>query len=178
MRFAFMFIAVFFTFEPTEPVNRSMTLHDFHYSRLNLDWSEESSTWQAILRVFTDDLEEALSRHHGMPVSWKLGDDREHGKANESIEAYTVQHWQLLNSEGAAIPWQFVGKEVDFDLTFIYLETDSMGFMPNMTFTSDGFFELFSDQVNEISVNAQGNSRRIWLTSEDPAEPLFPASHD
>jgi len=47
-----------------------------------------------------------------------------------------------------------------------------------MTFTSDGFFELFSDQVNEISVNAQGNSRRIWLTSEDPAEPLFPASHD
>jgi hypothetical protein len=178
MRIAFMFIAVFFTFEPTELVKRSVPLHDFHYSRLNLDWNAETSTWQAILRVFTDDLEEALSRQQGIPVSWKLGDVSEHVKANESIEAYTVQHWQLLNSEDAAIPWKFVGKEVDYDLTFIYLESDSMGFMPNLTLTSDGFFELFPDQVNEISVNAQGNFRRIWLTSEDPAEPLFPTGHD
>jgi hypothetical protein len=178
MRIAIMIIAVFFTIEPTEPVIDSLTSHDFHYSRLNLDWNPESSTWQAILRVFTDDLEEALSRQQGNVVAWRLGDDREHPKALESIEAYSSSHWQLIDTDDGVIPWQFVGKEVDYDLTFIYLETDSIDFDPHLSFTSDGFFELFTDQVNEISVNAEENSRRIWLTSEDPSEPLFPPHHD
>lgn len=152
--------------------------HDFHYSRFGLQWNAETSTWQGILRVFTDDLEAALS--HDMPesIAWRLGDAREHPQSDAAIEAYSTANWLLTDSTGQALAWTYVGKEVDYDLTFIYLETAPSAVDGACFASSSGFFELFADQVNEFTITTDGSSLRLWLTSEDPTKPIRSQRHE
>ena len=63
-------------------VSIASDVHDFHYSRLGLQWNAETSTWQGILRVFTDDLEAALSYERSEDITWRLGDEKEHPQAH------------------------------------------------------------------------------------------------
>ncbi len=149
--------------------------HDFHYSRLIIDWNSDARTWQGILRVFTDDLEMALNEAREDDMPWRLGDQREYELADEAIFAYAKSHWRLYSKdsrESNELEWNYIGKEVDFDLTFIYLESssthpDSLGAL-----ASDGLFELFDDQVNEVTVQRGDSSIRAWLTQEDPTKTI------
>ena len=153
-------------------------VHDFHYSRFGLQWNAETSTWQGILRVFTDDLEMALNGRSSAPVLWKLGDEREHTESDAAIEAYATANWQLTDSKGQALDWTFIGKEVDYDITFIYLESDSVALdLPSFA-SSRGFHELFDDQVNEFTLKTNGTEHRLWLTAEDPMRPLATIPHE
>ncbi len=152
--------------------------HDFHYSRFDLQWNAETSTWQGILRVFTDDLESALNQMEAEPVLWRLGDEQEHPSADAAIDAYTTANWLLTDSTGRALDWTFIGKEVDYDITFVYLESGTAAIDLARFASSQGFHELFDDQVNEFTLNTNGTSLRLWLTSEDATKPIASPSHE
>ncbi len=142
--------------------------HDFHYSRLALEWNENTSTWQGILRIFTDDLERALSATGNQEITWRLGDQLENSAAELAIKHYVTQHWggQLLSDGEQEMAWTYIGKEVDFDLTFIYIETQTMKAPLPLKLHSNGLFELFEDQVNEITLKLNGSSHRELLSNE------------
>ena len=159
-------------------VSIASDVHDFHYSRFGLQWNAETSTWQGILRVFTDDLEAALSYETPEAVAWRLGDEKEHPQADAAIEAYTTSNWLLTDSTGRPLHWTFIGKEVDYDITFIYLESDSVALDFANFASSRGFHKLFEDQVNEFTLNTNGTELRLWLTAEDPTRPLATIPHE
>lgn len=157
------------------------TGHDFHYSRFGLEWNASTGTWQGILRVFTDDLEAALTLDAGSDTIWRLGDEREHESANQAIASYASSRWSMIDSHGSKLSWQFIGKEVDYDITFIYLESPPVELHAVQAVESFGFCEMFEDQVNEITLKSGDESLRIWLTQEDPLKPIAsnePAPHD
>ena len=56
-----------------------------------------------------------------------------------------------MDSAGQSLEWHFVGKEIDYDITFIYLESESTTTNHARYASSGGFFELFEDQVNEFT---------------------------
>lgn len=159
-------------------VSIASDMHDFHYSRFGLEWNSKASTWQGILRVFTDDLEAALSHGTLESVAWRLGDAREHPQSDAAIAGYTTSNWSLTDSTGQALEWTFVGKEVDYDITFIYLESAPSTADGACFASSSGFFELFGDQVNEFTLTTDGTSLRLWMTSEDPTKPIRSQCHE
>ncbi|MDE0980098.1 MAG: hypothetical protein OSA78_08895, partial [Flavobacteriales bacterium] len=61
-----------------------------------------------------------------------------------------------------------IGKEVDFDLTYLYFESQPLPPHEYMTLTATLFFELFEDQVNEVTFQAADSELREWLTPEAP----------
>ena len=71
-----------------------------------------------------------------------------------------------------------MGKEIDYDITFIYLESEPTSTDHARYASSVGFFELFEDQVNEFTLNRADAALRVWLTSEDPIPPILPDSHE
>lgn len=170
MQLSRILFAIFFTCLSYSAFGDLIDEHDFHFSRLALDWNPETSTWQCILRVFTDDLERGLSEAYGAEQNWRLGDRREHEEANSAIENYATNHWicRWGPTPSTKIQWIYVGKEVDFDLTYIYIETNALESPLPMEITSNGFFELFDDQVNEVTLNVSGESKREWLSTESP----------
>jgi len=162
--------AIFFTCASPWAKSNGSSFHDFHFSRLALEWNSETQTWQGILRVFTDDLENSLSVAEGAERNWRLGDRRESADADSAIANYVLAHWtanqESDSTSDSAFHWTFVGKEIDFDLTYIYLESPAFRAPLPLSIGSDGFFELFDDQVNEITLKLNGSSRREWLSTE------------
>ena len=170
MQLSRILFAIFFTCLRYNAFCEGENGHDFHFSRLALDWNPKTNTWQGILRVFTDDLERSLSQAEGTEINWRLGDRREHEKADLVIENYVANHWMSRQGEAqdSAMQWHYVGKEIDFDLTYVYIETNEVESPLPLEITSSGFFELFDDQVNEITFNVHGESKREWLSAESP----------
>jgi hypothetical protein len=66
------------------------------------------------------------------------------------------------------LQWSWVGKEVDFDLTYLYFESQPLPDHHLISLTSTLFHELFEDQVNEVAFQAKEKSLREWLTLEAP----------
>jgi hypothetical protein len=168
MQLARILFVIFFTCSSYAAKSDASLDHDFHFSRLALEWNSKTATWQGILRVFTDDLERGLSAANGNDLTWRLGDRREREGANLAIAEYVMAHWTGIagpNSQ-TTLQWNYVGKEIDLDLSYIYIESNAIEAPLPLEITSNGFFELFDDQVNEVTFNLGGESRREWLSQE------------
>ena len=118
--------------------------------------------------MFTDDLERALSLALHEEINWRLGDKRESPIAEHSIQTYVTAHWKGKSTanESSQWEWTYVGKEVDYDLTYVYVESQALPQIFPLELQTSGFFELFDDQVNEVTFTVQKSSRREWLSSE------------
>ena len=98
--------------------------HDFHFSRTDVHWNRETQTLQATARVFTDDLELAIRHHSELPEDhpiW-LGDDQEWHGADSAIAGWLGQHFNL-RVDGTPVALTWVGKEVELDVSYLYLES-------------------------------------------------------
>jgi len=146
--------------------------HDFHFSRTDLVYSNEG-TWYVTIRVFSDDLESQIQKHRktmgqddGTPV-W-LGDELEHHDAAEWVGEVATTAWSL-DINGSPIPCAFLGYEVDYDVTYLYLESMPAELPNVLTVSNSLFFDLFDDQVNEVHVSVNATDRRELLTREMPS---------
>lgn len=127
-------------------------LHDFHFSRTDMRWNPQTQTVQTTLRVFTDDLELALRNHHdlGEEVKIWLGDDEEWPSADEAIAAWLDPNLTLQLGDSTLV-WTWVGKEIELDVSYLYLESPPVsGRGATWRVTNRLFFHEFADQVNEV----------------------------
>ena len=126
--------------------------HDFHFSRTDVHWNQETLTLQATARVFTDDLEVAIRHHAGLddthPI-W-LGDDHEWTSADQTIAAWLEQHI-TFHVDDTPVEMAWVGKEIELDVSYLYLESPPVsGRGATWRVTNRLFFHEFADQVNEV----------------------------
>ena len=127
-------------------------LHDFHFSRTDFRWNPETRTVQTTLRVFTDDLEDALRNHHELGSETKiwLGDTQEWAGADTSIVGWLNSNLTLSLGD-TALTWTWVGKEIELDVSYLYLESVPIpGRGATWHVTNRVFFHEFADQVNEV----------------------------
>lgn len=143
--------------------------HDFHYSRLEMIWNPDQDTWQGILRVFTDDLEKALTEHSKLNTPWRLGDSKEQPHVDDEIDKL-LRDYLIWFTDTSSTPnnWRFIGKEVDFDLTYLFIESVPVESSSVLKISNQLFFLEFHDQVNEVTVSHHDQSFRDWITKEDP----------
>lgn len=148
-------------------------LHDFHYSRTDLRWNPNTSTWQMEVRVFTDDLESALSLRTEDETAFFLGDDKERTDADNMISDW-VDEGCGMTVGGEALVWSYLGKEVDFDITYLYVESNPIAEPAAFTLEWTLFFDLFDDQVNEVALNLNGIEQRELFSHEMPSRIFMP----
>ena len=130
---------------------------------------------QTTLRVFTDDLEDALRNHHALGRETKiwLGDQQEWAGADSAIVRWLNTNLSLSLGD-TALSWTWIGKVVELDISYLYLESAPIqGQGATWTITNRIFFNEFSDQVNEVhihgmTVEGETVDRREMLNWELP----------
>ncbi len=129
--------------------------HDFHYSRSDWQWNEETRAYEVTVRVFTDDWESALAGQAGKAAGGpiRLGDDREHPRVAEWARGYLNNNIHLT-SGSKAIPLVYIGMEVEHDVTYLFLESYPIQPKESIEIEQTMFFELFDDQVNEVHLKS------------------------
>lgn len=142
-----------------------MVDHRFYYSRTVMRPSRQGHTLEIEMRLFTDDLELAIDREGDLT---RLGTDLEASDANFRIEDYLRSHFALYINDQFT-DYRFWGKEVDFDITYCYMEASLPRDVKAFEVLNRVLMDVYPDQVNEIDVTLNGVRKRYSMTIEWPA---------
>ncbi len=139
--------------------------HPFYLSVTDVEYLPEEQLLGVTIRVFTDDLETVL-RAQGAP-RLDLGSATEHPEANRRVATYldSKLSWRLDNQ-----PWTFhwLGKEVENDVTFLYLEARQVARFPEIDLINRLFLETFDTQENIVHLHCAGNLTSARLNRDQP----------
>jgi len=137
------------------------TGHKFYVSNTLIHHNAQSQNFEITMKIFTDDLERAIESKRQEKL--RLGDeDREHTLANEWIGDYLLDRFSVsLDDKPCAL--QFLGKEVDYEMTYCYLEIHNVVDFHSLSIRNEALLELFPEQQNIVDIDFQGWKQRILL---------------
>lgn len=140
----------------------SAIMHDFHTSLAEMEYNQQSKTFEVALRVFTDDLENALKvNNNGAKVV--VSNTTE---ADSHIARYISNNFQLLDKKKQAKAFKLIGKEIEGDVTWIYFELSGVDKLEGLNLVNKVLIESFSDQKNIVNINYKGNKNSFLLDTE------------
>lgn len=144
-----------------------LAAHDFHVSIAQVEYKNRAL--QTTVRLFTDDLEAALEKECDCRIF--LGTEREHEQANQYLREYIQKHFRLESPQQNG-PEIILGKEVEMELTFVYIEYPMTKAPAFVKVTNSLLFELFSDQRNIVNLTVSEELESAFLTPKNPTETL------
>ena len=135
--------------------------HEFHTSLAQINYNKTTQSFEVSLRVFTDDLEAALTLENQQK---KVTIDQD--IADRIIEQYLGKHFALLNGQNEKKAMNYVGKEVEVDVTWIYFEAPVKDKPTGMRIKNAIFNELFDDQVNIVNLKYLDTATTLLFNSD------------
>lgn len=132
--------------------------HAYHSTITELRLNPQAQQVELAIKVFTDDLEKALSQ--GQPKAVDLRSPR----ALALADSYLHQHLQLsLPASGRSgrlpLELQFVGLQPEKDAYWLYAKAALPRPSAELLVHQAMLLELFPDEMN--IVNAEGNSKKV-----------------
>lgn len=136
--------------------------HDFHTSLTELRVNAKEKTVEVTVRVFTDDLEAALTKTNAnQRVRLEAADAHD-----PLIDRYLKQHVVLTAASGKPRPFRYLGKEFEADATWLYLEFPLAEPLAGAKFQQAVLLDLFDDQTNLVNVFYGGDEKRSFLFNQ------------
>jgi hypothetical protein len=142
--------------------------HDFHTSITRMDYNAKEKSFEVSLRVFTDDLESALSKENGGQKFVVVNND----KNDAFVEKYVRKRFGLLNAQKQKKAYTYVGKEQEADATWIYMEIPCREMPNGFAVQNEVLFELFDDQTNLLNLNYQAQRKSYIFKGEQKVHEL------
>ncbi len=124
--------------------------HEFYVSVTQIDFDKESQALEISLKVFTDDFEKVLETEQTGKLH--LGSEEENPNANKLIETYLEETF-LLEVNGVESDFVYLGKEVELDVTWCYLEVSDISELNTLVLQNEILFEVSDNQTNIVHVD-------------------------
>ncbi|MDA9312278.1 hypothetical protein OAD50_04790 [Vicingaceae bacterium] len=129
-------------------LGNSVDAHKFYISITDMEYNVTNKSLQISMKLFLEDLDFVLEKEN--EVNCFLGSEKEHSKSNEFIKAYVNTHFFVEQFKGS-LPLTFVGKEVDKDYAWIYLEVKNFKVKDETLLTNSMFIDYFKEQTNKMN---------------------------
>lgn len=155
----------FLLFTSSGPLGSSSdvsVVHDFHISKCNINYHEESRSVQIVLHVFIDDLEMVLDKNGYKNLH--LCTDKEIPEAEQYMNDYLLNELNIFIDGEPSAP-EFLGKEVSEDLIAVwcYYEIYDVAFPSSIALSNTIMMNEFDDQKNIINVEVNSERKAYWL---------------
>ncbi len=138
--------------------------HDFHNSLTEMRYNAQSKAFEIEVKLFTDDLETALSRENaGRKFRIQDGD-----KQDAYVERYVRKHFKLSTPAGILKPYVYVGKQNEVDATWIFIELPFNESLTGCKLQQDALTEVFDDQQNLVNLQFQGEKKYFIFNGKVP----------
>ena len=141
------------------------SLHKFYVSTTIIEENNLSNTLEITMKIFTDDLESVLEKNKGDALF--LGDEKENEFADEWIEAYLKKFFQLKFND-RSYEMKFLGKEVEYDLTYLYFEIAPLPMFTSLEIQNKILMDLYPEQVNIVHLRFSGWEQTLMIDSKRP----------
>lgn len=138
----------------------AFTTHKYYVSLTQIEHNEKEKSVEITLRVFTDDLELCLNNKFNK--TFLIGSTQELSQSNNFIHAYLNQKL-FIKINGKSHEYQMIGKEIEDDLTYIYLEIKGVKTLKSVNISNNIFFEMLADQQHIIKIKSKEIFKNIIL---------------
>ena len=132
--------------------------HKFYISKSIIEFNPRSQQFEITCKLFTDDLESTIEQLNGKAM--RLGTPEELPESGALLEAYMKQHFRCA-LDGVDAEWRWVGKEVENDLTYCYMELYRKPEFFSLTLTNDLLVSHFPEQQNIVDLTMMGSTQTL-----------------
>jgi len=146
----------------------SANFHKFYVSLCQVDHNQETGALEITMKIFTDDLEYAIT---GSSVFYGLGTEHESPEADSILYRYILRNFHI-KVDGTLRNPVYIGKEVELDVTWCYIEIEEVGDFKTLEITNKMLTELFEDQANIVNVNVGGRISGVLLNGTNPTRSI------
>lgn len=149
----------------------SSATHKFYVSITQIDINVQSNKMEISARIFSDDLEASILAETGQKL--RLGSGREHPKADSLLFDYLAACLNL-KQDGKSVELNFIGQEVEADVTWVYLETTTaISMTQSLTIRNVILQERFPDQKNIVNLRVGKDTDSRIHTRGHPEYPYL-----
>ena len=141
--------------------------HKVHVSVTYLEFNQPKQTVEIVIRVFTDDLESALSRNGSRTVKIDPESAGKERRVGDLVMAYLRNNFELKNKAGRPVTLTWSGIEGQMDMFWIYVKGRMPGGLEGAQMRNKIFCELFDDQVNIVNSKLQGKQIGLMFEPKD-----------
>ena len=127
--------------------------HAYHTSLTELRYNPAKKQVEISFKIFTDDLEKALSQ--GQPSSVHLDEAR----ASMLAAAYVQRCVRVGTRPGEALPIQFLGMQHEQDAYWLYAKVALPHSLSSLYLRQTLLLDLYSDQMNIVNIEAGGQKQ-------------------
>jgi uncharacterized protein DUF6702 len=152
---------------PLPTPDSAPTPHKIHVSVTNLEFNQPRQTVEVVIRVFTDDLENALSQRAKRAVKIDPATAGKDRQVIELVMAYLRSSFELKNKAGRPVALSWNGIEGQPDMFWIFVKGRMPGGLEGAQLRNKIFCELFDDQVNIVNAKHQGKQVGLMFESND-----------
>lgn len=125
--------------------------HPFYVSVAEIRMDTRAQTLNLSCRLFTTDLEDALTRLYARPFDLQNNLD---DKTTQAVLDEYVQKRFSIGIAGVLQKLRFLGLELEDDATWCYWESSNFAGLGSLTVTNGLLYDFLPDQVNVIHVYA------------------------
>jgi hypothetical protein len=141
--------------------------HKFHVSVTQIEYNQKEQSAEITIRVFADDLENALSQHTKRPIKLDPATANKDKQVGETVIAYLRDRFQLKTSAGRPVKLNWVGMEWQADMFWLYVEGKLPSGLEGAQLRNKVFQNLFEDQVNIVNSKIDGKQIGLMFDSMD-----------
>jgi len=153
------------------PMATLLAPHKFYVSNTTIDHRPYKGTFEITMKIFTDDLEAALSARAGKPIVMSQGPSST--EQSTLIREYLESHF-FIKSDGIKLIQNYVGKETEYDLTYVYLECTESSPPGIIEVTNRVLTEIYPDQINIVHFHFGGKKTTQALDIKTPSIEIRP----
>lgn len=135
--------------------------HPFYLSVCDLKYNSNSKKLEGTVKVFCNDLEEALKRLEQKPV------DLIHAKNKTEILVLLGNYLSKrlsFTSKGQTIKYELLGYEIEEESLWIYLESESMPSPKSLSIENSILYDFLKEQMNIVNLEIAGE-QKSWKLS-------------
>ncbi len=131
-----------------------LSMHPIHLSVTEINYNKNNKDWQISVRLFEDDLQEALQRF------------KDNGMTENKLSEY-IQTKIMIENNGEKVRFSFIGSEIQEDARWSYFLGQNKNKPGKIRIQNKVFFELFDDQMNIIHLTVNHYKKSFRLNSKN-----------
>jgi hypothetical protein len=141
-------------------------MHPMYISLALVDYNPKTQSLDITLKVFTDDLQDAI-RKQSQRDDLYIGYDDELAAVDSLIQVYFNEALKFIpNEETTTSEMAFIGKEIELDVTWCYFQINDIQDIKKLQSHCSIFTELFPSQTTIMHVKRNGKEKSMLFNRE------------
>ena len=156
MKYKFLFLVLAFVAVTVSPA----FAHDFHTSITDIKYNPRTQALEVSLKVFTDDLEDAVSKFTKSKVVY----NSKSVEQQQQLYAYLQSRLSFSVAKAKPLKYKLIGSEAETDAVWMYVEVPVKASSLAQLYVRNAVLtELFSDQMNIVNLSYKGKTESALL---------------